>query len=119
MNTFLGCSERNSLSDIIKKEDGKVSVDWKKFFDVEKSRDERGYETLIRMLKKENVLSLSEENTYAVLAGGIDGSPLSGGLLRWYFPKKEDAIAYAEAKYGRAVYDVSIVQFAGRIKKKK
>jgi hypothetical protein len=54
-----------------------------------------------------------------ILAGGLDGSPLSHGLLRMYFPEKDDALRYASAKYSGAMYEVRIAQFVpDRIKKR-
>jgi hypothetical protein len=107
------------LEKIIRKSKGKISVDWEKFFEVERSRDEDGYQKLLDMLKKEKVLTFSEENSYMILAGGLDGSPLSHGLLRMYFPEKDDALRYASAKYSGAMYEVRIAQFVpDRIKKR-
>jgi len=104
------------ISEIIIKKDGQINVDWDKFFEMERIRDERGYEKIINELEKNEILTLETNGAYTVIACGMDCAPLSHGLIRMYFSREEDAKRYATAKYGHAMYEVMISQFTDKIK---
>lgn len=91
----------------IKKLEVEWEVDWKKFKELEESREgtynDQLHVTAINLLEKVGVLSMNPENNYELLhkgiPGGLDGPGYSG--ISFYFTREDDAKTYAEAKWGK------------------
>jgi len=62
-----------------------------------------------RILHEEGIFSTDFDGNYLILAGGMVGNP-SVSFGKFYFTREEDARAYTELKYRRALYEVSIIK---------
>lgn len=74
---------------------------------------ERNYARTLRKWAKAGKLTLRREGAYAVV--GLNRSVWLGPRdpflpLVWFFTSKEDAITYAKRRYGKALYDVGVIQ---------
>ncbi|MFQ6056070.1 MAG: hypothetical protein ACE5J3_08835 [Methanosarcinales archaeon] len=103
--------------DVIREEDGKIIVDWKKIAEMEKTVREGTYSVTLLYgtydhLIDLGILSLKHEGNYQLNTGGIFLNPRSHGLLPVYFTRKEDAEAYKKVMFGGALYPVDIFKLS-------
>jgi hypothetical protein len=103
-----------ALIDIIKEKNDGINVDWERLHILENENEDECYYVLKELVKKK-ILNFGGIGSYTVNAAGLDGSP-SSNLSKFYFTKKEDAEAYALAKYKGAMYPVCIMQFVSSVK---
>lgn len=103
--------------DAIREDDGRITIDWKKIAEMQKTAREGAYSatllygTLDHLIDLE-MLSLKLEGNYQLNMGGIFLNPRSHGLLAVYFTRREDAEAYKEAMFGEALYPVDIFKLS-------
>jgi hypothetical protein len=103
------------IEEIIKQEGEKITVNWEMLYTIENENEDECYYVLKDLVKK-NILNYGGTGSYMINAAGLNGSP-SCNLTKFYFTKKEDAEAYAMAKYSGAMYPVCIMQFVSNVKK--
>jgi hypothetical protein len=103
--------------DVIRKDDGKIIVDWEKISEMEKNAEEGThlaellygtYDHLIEL----GILSTKPEGNYQLSDGLIFLNPYSHGLVPLYFTRREDAEAYKKANFEGAHYPVYIFKLS-------
>jgi hypothetical protein len=97
----------------VREDGGKITVDWKKIAEMEKTAREGTpsatllygtYDHLIEL----GILSLKPRGNYQLTGSSIVLNPRSHGLIQVYFTRKGDAEAWKEARFGRAQYTINI-----------
>ena len=116
------------LVKILKKQDGKIIVDWQEMERVVGIADYRAREAIRQyvhsVLLALNILTKSKRGSYSFSSDdmnpswGVPGSDHSSCFLgTLYFKRKEDIIAYGKAKYSGALYSWWIFRMTEVIEK--
>lgn len=83
----------------------KPVVDWKKFDEISRSRNEERAGAYINFLRAIGIFSReSWQNWEIVIPGVAFLNPTAFGPL--YFTRKQDAVDYAQSGYGKALYEL-------------
>ena len=103
--------------DAIRKDDSKITVDWKKIAEMEKTAREGTYSTILLYgtydhLIDLGILSLEPEGNYQLTGCSVLLNPRSHGLLPVYFTRKEDAESYKKAMFSGALYSVDVFKLS-------
>jgi hypothetical protein len=105
------------MEDAIRKDDGKINVDWKKIAEMQKTAREGThsitllhgtYDHLIDL----GILSLKPEGNYQLTGCSVTLNPRSHSLIPIYFVRKNDAEAYKKAMFGGALYPIDIFKLS-------
>jgi len=103
--------------DVIGKNEDKITIDWKKIAEMERTAREGTYSATLLYgtydhLIDLGILSVDPKEGYHLVGSSVLINPRSRGLTPLYFTRKEDAEAFKGAMYGGALYRIDILELS-------